>query len=140
MLLRIDLIFSYWLLAWYFAYIAKLTPFNPKLGLILGIIENLIMLVAFVYYGTDKQYIGKFSIINFFIKIVPLYTIYNTKIKIKDFYALIVYFALYVLWVHINGGTVYGYLKNTFDSIQKGKNETPIMWAISKLQKILEKY
>lgn len=136
MLIRIDLIFSYWLFAWYLAYMAKITPYNPKIALILATIENTVMLIGFIVYGTNPMYIAQFLLINTLIKVIPLYTIYKTKSTITDVYALLIYFALYVVWVHINGATIYSYLRKTYLSILRGKNETPAMWVMSK---ILEK-
>jgi hypothetical protein len=134
MLIRIDLVFSYWVFAWYLAYMAKLTPYNPKWGLVLGIMENALMLIAFIAFGATFSTIALFILINIAIKGIPLYTIYNTKTCIKDIYALIGLFALYTIWVYANGGTVAEYAQKTFDSILHGKNETPAMWLIAKLR------
>jgi len=134
MLIRIDLVFSYWVFAWYLAYMAKLTTYNPKWGLILGIIENICMLIAFIIYKASLSSILLFLLINLAIKGIPLYTIYSTTSAIKDIYALIGLFAIYALWVYVNGGTIAEYLQKTFDSILHGKNETPAMWAIAKLR------
>ena len=134
MLIRIDLVFSYWVFAWYLAYMAKLTTYNPKWGLILGIIENICMFIAFIIYKASLSYILLFLLINLAIKGIPLYTIYNTRTTINDIYALAVIFAIYVKWVHVNSGTVVEYLQKTFDSILHEKNETPAMWAIAKLR------
>jgi hypothetical protein len=113
---------------------AKLTPYNPKWGLILGIIENICMLIAFIIYKASLSTILLFLLINTAIKGIPLYTIYNTTSAIKDIYALAVIFAIYVKWVHVNSGTVVEYLQKTFDSILHEKNETPAMWVIAKLR------
>ena len=134
MLIRIDLVFSYWIFAWYLAYMVKLTPYNPKWGLVLGIIENLVMLIAFIAFGASLSSIALFLCINIAIKGIPLYTIYNTKTVIKDIYALITLFALYTIWVYANGGTIIEYLQKTYDSILHEKNETPAMWLITKLR------
>jgi len=113
---------------------AKLTPYNPKWGLVLGIMENTLMLIAFIAFGASFSTIALFLLINLAIKGIPLYTIYNTKTGIKDIYALVGLFALYTLWVYANGGTVAEYVQKTFDSILHGKNETPAMWFITKLR------
>jgi hypothetical protein len=112
----------------------KLTPYNPKWGLVLGIIENLVMLIAFIAFGASLSSIALFLCINIAIKGIPLYTIYNTKTVIKDIYALITLFALYTIWVYANGGTIIEYLQKTYDSILHEKNETPAMWLITKLR------
>jgi hypothetical protein len=130
--IRIDFIFSYWIFAWYIAFILHLTSYNPKWGLILGIIENLCMFIALLIFGGSPYYMILFMCINVVIKGIPLYTIYNTKTTQKDIYALLGLFAIYTIWVHLNGNTVIGYIKKTFYSILYGKNETPLMWIIKK--------
>lgn len=135
MRIRIDFIFTYWIFAWYLAYIAKLTPYNPKWALILGIAENIIQTIVLVLYGASSYSISLFLLINILIKGIPLYTIYNTKTTTKDIYALFVLFAIYVVWVHVNGRTVIGYHQKTFDSILHEKNETPTMCLVSKIRK-----
>jgi hypothetical protein len=113
---------------------AKLTPYNPKWGLMLGIIENICMFIAFIIYEASLSSILLFLLINLAIKGIPLYTIYNTTSTIKDIYVLLGLFAIYALWVHVNSGTIVEYLQKTFDSILHGKNETPAMWVIAKLR------
>jgi hypothetical protein len=134
MLIRIDLVFSYWIFAWYLAYMTKLTPYNPKWGLMLGIVENILQTIVLVLYNASLSSILLFLLINLAIKGIPLYTIYNTKSTTKDIYALALLFAIYIQWVHVNGETVIGYYQKIFDSILHNKNETPTMWLISKLR------
>jgi hypothetical protein len=43
--LRADLVFSYWIYLWYILYAFKITNFSPKFPLILGLIDNIIMLL-----------------------------------------------------------------------------------------------
>lgn len=138
MLIRIDLVFSYWILAWYLAYIANIMSYNPKWGLVLGIIENLVMLVVFIIFGANIAYILLFLLINLIIKGIPLYTIYNTKTTVKDIYALVGIFAIYTIWVYANGETIIEYLQKTFQSILHGKNETPAMWLLAKIRAMFD--
>ena len=49
--LRADLVFSYWIFVWYLLYIFKVTSYNPKLYLLLGLIENLAYLFLMIYYN-----------------------------------------------------------------------------------------
>jgi hypothetical protein len=113
---------------------AKLTTYNPKWGLMLGIIENICILIAFIIYKASLSTILLFLLINTVIKGIPLYTIYNTTSAIKDIYVLLGLFAIYAIWVYVNGETIAEYLQKTFDSILHEKNETPAMWAIAKLR------
>ena len=62
--LRADLVFSYWIYIWFILYVLKFTKYSPKFPLILGVIDNLIMLVLMILYGTSSRTIFYFIIIN----------------------------------------------------------------------------
>lgn len=102
---RFDYVFSYWIFCWFIFYFYKLTSFSPLFALIAGIIENI-----FLYYirisKYDFIYRIEFIIVNFFLKILPLYYIIviqtNTRIKINDILATIILFLIYLLWLIIN--------------------------------------
>lgn len=74
----------------------------------------------------------KFIIINFFIKIIPLFIVWKDKIVKKDIYATILLFLFYLFWILINGGfsfvfeiyhdLLYGYSNDK--SKYKSKKET----------------
>ena len=137
MFIRVDLVFSYWILAWYIAYMAKLTPYNPKWAFILGIIENIVLAIALVLYGGVISSIVLFLLVNVILKGVPLYTIYNTKSTITDIYVLMGLFVLYTIWVQLNGTDFIRHNIKIFQSILHGKNETPTMWLIANLRRTL---
>lgn len=134
MLIRIDLVFSYWIFAWYLAYMANLTTYNPKLGIVLGIVENILLVIVLIVFGATVSYISLFLLINVIIKVIPLYNIYNTKTTITDIYALIVLFIIYAVWLYINNSTVLEYQNKIFQSILHGTNETPAMWLVEKIR------
>ena len=137
MFIRVDLVFSYWILAWYFAYIAKLTPYNPKWAFVLGIIENTIFAIALVLYGGAISSIVLFLLVNLVLKGLPLYTIYNTKSTITDIYSLIGLFVIYTIWVQLNGTDFIRHNIKIFQSVLHGKNETPTMWLIANIRRVL---
>ena len=56
--LRADLVFSYWIYLWYVLYAFKATIYSPKFSLILGVIDNLIMFVLMLMYGTSRSSIS----------------------------------------------------------------------------------
>jgi len=94
---RIDFVFSYWIFTWFLLYIIGVVPFNPKLFLILGIIENI-----FGIFILPPNKIIYFLIINTFIKILPLYLIWNTKLKNVDNYFGVSLGFLYLIWLKLN--------------------------------------
>lgn len=133
--LRADLVFSYWIYVWYILYAFKVTIFSPKFPLILGVIDNLIMLVLMLMYGTSRRTIFYFIVINTLIKIVPLYTLINEPIKFRDIYFTTFLFGIFVLWLHLNKQSLVGNIKIIHDSLLFGQDKTPFMALINKLKK-----
>ena len=133
--LRADLVFSYWIYFWYVLYAFKITSYSPKFPLILGLIDNIIMLILMLLYGTSKRTIFYFISINTLIKIVPLYYLRNDNLKIKDIYFTIILFAIFILWLHLNKQSLFGNIKIIHDSLLFGQDKTPFMALINNLKK-----
>ena len=133
--LRADLVFSYWIYTWYILYAFKFTSYSPKFALILGLIDNIVMLVLMLLYGTSRRTIFYFIIINTLIKVVPLYYLSAEKIKISDIYFTGGLFVAFVLWLHLNSQNLVGNMKLVHDSLVYGKDETPFMALLKKVFK-----
>ena len=133
--LRPDLVFSYWIYLWYLLYTFKVTKYSPKFPLILGLIDNIIMLILMISYGTSRRTILYFIIINIFIKVVPLYYLRNDSIKNTDIYFTVSLFIIFVIWLHINEESLIGNIKIIYDSLLYGKDQTPFMAFINKIKK-----
>ena len=71
--------------------------------LVIGLIHNIGLLLLMFYYKNDWIHIATFCFINTFIKVIPLWTVRNDPYRWKDFYALVVYFMIYIVWLFING-------------------------------------
>jgi hypothetical protein len=84
--LRTDLVFSYWIYVWFILYVFKITSYSPKFALILGLVDNIIMLLLMIYFGSKGKTILLFIIINTFIKVIPIYYLRNEVIKIEHRY------------------------------------------------------
>lgn len=133
--LRPDLIFSYWIYVWYLLYIFNYTSYNPKFALILGLIDNIIMLILMLYYNTPRKTIVIFVIINTLIKVVPLYYLRKVMVKWKDIYFTGVLLLIFILWLHLNKQNLVGNVKMIYESLLYGKDKTPIMALINKMEK-----
>ena len=133
--LRADLVFSYWIYVWYILYAFKATIYSPKFSLILGVIDNLIMFVLMLMYGTSRRTIFYFIVINTLIKIVPLYTLRNEPLKGRDIYFTAFLFGIFVAWLHINKQSLVGNIKIIHDSLLYGEDKTPFMALINNLKK-----
>lgn len=132
--LRFDLVFSYWIYFWYILYAFKITTYSPKFPLILGLIDNIIMLGLMFMYGTSKVTIFYFIVINTLIKVVPLYYLRNQKIKMKDILFTIILLGIYIIWLHINKQSLFGNAKLIHDSLIYGQNKTPFMALLNKIK------
>jgi hypothetical protein len=137
MLLRIDLVFSYWIFAWYLLYIYRfpffVTNYSPKFAIGLGIVENIFTFLFMFYFGASNETLFMFVIINTFIKLLPFYTLRNETIRMKDIYASILLFGIYAIWVYINGESVIEYQNKILNSLAQNKHETPVMYLLDKL-------
>lgn len=104
--MRLDHLFSNWIIVWYIIFIFNFTKYNPKFALIVAIVQNLIGLI---YKLLSDSIYNAFilALIIFFVKLIPLYTIIHTKIKIKDIHFTIFLFILYNVWLYINRTNLY---------------------------------
>jgi len=128
------LVFSYWVFAWFILYVCKIISFSPKFAIILGLIDNAIMLILMLIYTKNRYTILYFIIINSFIKIIPFYYLRNETIKFKDIYFTIALFCVFVIWLHINKQSLTGNLQLIYNSILYGHNKTPFIAFINKFQ------
>ena len=83
---RYDYTFSYWILAWFFLYDSKIINYNPKMWLLLGVLQNLITVALMFYYRNSALNIGLFIMINGMIKLVPLFILRKTGYYDEDFW------------------------------------------------------
>jgi len=132
--LRADLVFSYWIFIWYLLYIFHFTIYNPKFAIMLGLIDNIIMFLMMILYGTSIKNIIFFIIINIFIKVIPYYYLMDKPIKYVDIYVTVIIFIIFILWLHINKESLTGNIRIIYDSLLYDKNTTPIMNILSNLK------
>ena len=133
--LRTDLVFSYWIFFWYLLYALKLTKYSPKFALLFGIIDNIILLVLMIAFGSSKRTIFYFILINTLIKGLPYYTLIKEPIKISDIYFTGLLLLVFVIWLHINSQSLIGNIKLIHDSLLFNKNETPFLGWIESIKK-----
>jgi hypothetical protein len=130
--MRFDFVFSYWIFTWYLLYIFKVVRFNPKIFLEIGLLENLAQLSMMIYYNNSIQYILLFIIINTLIKVLPIYSIWNSKTTSYDIYAGIILFFVYFLYLRINRVDIRKHLEYGFESIKENKSFSPAITLLDK--------
>jgi hypothetical protein len=147
--LRVDFLFSYWLIGWFLVYyftpsknktrnkpISSFirTHLNPKLGFYLATIENIIVLLVLVYYRTELWTIVKYIFMLLLLKILPLYLLSDYSVQwVHDTVVLVVIFAFYNIYLAFNDTNLYEIYKRTFVSFKNSQNETPMFSLIQRL-------
>lgn len=128
---RIDFIFSYWIFAWYLLYMARITVYSPKFGLIIAVIEAII---SFLLIKTaDRFTMVSTLIIVSCIKIIPLITLWREPIKQIDIWVLFVLFIIYNVWLGLHGETMISLYKKIQLLLDKNTHQLPGMYILSKL-------
>jgi len=130
-MIRPDYIFSYWIFGWYVLYMMGLVKHNPKFALYLGIIENLFVLVSMVYYNVKVKNIVYFILIIFLMKVVPLWSILDTRIQEKDLYATAGLFLMFLGWIVWDEQT--NLLLESYNQMLNNRNQLPGMILLEKL-------
>ena len=130
---RFDFVFSYWIFIWYIFFEMGFNTYNPKIGLIIGLIDNIALLCLMIYFSNSLTNIFLFCIINFFIKIIPLWRLRNTDYKISDCYALIGLFLIYIGWLHINNVDIIKLLRERYDKLKNNNSFGPFMYYMKNI-------
>ena len=100
-MLRPDLLFSYWIFVWYIFYMFKFKLANPKFALIIALLEGIGTFTAMLIFNTNIQIIIMFLIVTSIIKIIPVYTLLNTKVTKYDIKIAVVLGLIYSFWLLI---------------------------------------
>ena len=137
--MRVDFIFSYWILVWYLAYAVKFTNLSPKFALLVGIVENLALFVFMIYKKTDNGSLLRFGFGNILIKVLPFYLLRNESIKQSDVIVTFLVFALYNAWLYIHDETFIGIVEKITDSLVHNKNNTPLMKLLDQTERSLRR-
>lgn len=130
-----DKILSYWILAWYVLFIFKFIDINPKFILIIGLLENIALLII-ILTETDLVNIFYFIIIIFITKIIPILTVWQYPIRVSDIYYSGCIVLLYLTWVYITN-SFYNPITTFVYSVKYNKPNTPGMIL---LHRIFDKY
>ena len=132
MLERIDFVFSYWILFWYFCYELNIIKFNPTGALYLGLFANTGILLLMIYYKNTYNHVLLFFSIVLVQKVLPLWNLRNTNYSLKEIYFFFVYFLVYVAWLHFNNSSFYSIVINQVKNIREKKSFGPVMLQVLK--------
>ena len=129
--MRVDLVFSYWIFAWYLLYIVKIVKYSPKFAIGIGILENILLLCFMILNGSNRSTIFYFVFINTFIKVIPFYTLKRERIQVKDVYAFFALFLGYLIWIIINKQNLAGNYKMVYESLIHNTDEMPFLRLVN---------
>lgn len=116
-IIRIDFIFSYWILFWFVVYYMKLISYNPKDAVNFSIFVNITMFLYLIYNKSSKYYLFKFLFINTALKIIPFLILYKTTTNKKDNNFLLLLLFLYLSWIYFNQLIGIQSINQTFDDM-----------------------
>jgi hypothetical protein len=133
MIVSPQYIFSYWIFTWFLIYEVGWTKYNPFLLLCIGLIANVLTVFSMMYYRNDWVSILVYCFINTFLKVIPVFLLWGSKIKSRDFYASIGLFVIYLLFVYVNNKMDIYF--QVVESIQKNQPITPFTGTVKKMLK-----
>ena len=125
--------FSYWIFIWYILYVFNLIKYNPKIGLLFSLVANILLLILMIFYKTTIHLVFLLLLVILFEKIIPLYTIWNTKIRLQDIYFFVILFSIYIAWIIINKQNNHEVINSIKNLIIYKKNTLPCMQLLEKM-------
>ena len=129
-----DKIFSYWVFAWYLLYMLNIVQISPKLPLLIGLIENIMLFFAIMPY-IPIRITMYFCITVIIFKIIPILTLWNTPIGVHDWKYLLALFVVYIGWIYATGYlTVYSRIFTSFTT-----NDTKQLPGVMMISQLLDK-
>jgi len=129
--IRPDYLFSYWVFTWYIFYMLGIVTHNPKFAIIVALLENLSILGSMIYLRVNPKKIGYFIIMILVAKVIPLWTVLNTQIKMRDLYATFGLFLMYIGWIIWDEKT--SHLFSAYTEMLTNQIQTPGMVLLDKL-------
>ena len=125
--MRLDFIFSYWILIWYIAYILKFVSFSPKFAFLIGMLENIGVMLLLIHKNTSLKSVLYFFLVVLITKLLPLYFMRNETIKRGDVIFAFAFFVLYNAWLFINNRNFININIEAIDSMAHDKHDTPML-------------
>jgi hypothetical protein len=102
-------------------YELKFTTYNPKLAILLGLLENACILGIMIYFNNAWIYMFLFCFVNLFLKVIPFWRLRHTFYTKKDAYALLFYFMIFLTWIYVNDQTLTKYALERYKKLKTNK-------------------
>jgi hypothetical protein len=145
--IRPDMIFTYWVLLWFFVYWVMPKPTivpNPSFALLVGLAENLAFVVYLVYIGA--AHIVQFLLVVLITKGVPLYLVFDraqlfSRTPVFDTVLLFVAYTVYLMVLGTNPVEVYRQIIDAFHaSLNSTKQQirTPFYYIVDQTMRAFQ--
>ena len=139
--IRPDMIFTYWVLLWFFVYLAVPKPTivpNPSFALLLGLVENAFTVVYMLYIGA--AHLWWFLLSALVTKGVPFYLVFDraqlfSRTPILDTALLFLAYTVYLLVLGTNPVEVYIQMLQSFDKKYGNQIRTPFYYLMDKINR-----
>ena len=133
-MIRFDLIYTYWILTWYILYELGIISYNPLFWLLIALAVNLFNLVLMVYF---KRYLFLFlfTMVTIVIKGIPIWTLRKTTIKTEDILFGAGLYIIYLCWILYNKKTPYKLYIDSYNSIKYNNpsDTTPFIYLMKQM-------
>lgn len=98
-MIRADFILYYWVLFWYLFYVTGYIHQNPAPALWLGLLGNLLLLAAMIYYKVKTKTLLYFVVVILVSKVFLLWSLKGIPIVKKDILATVGLGIMYIGWL-----------------------------------------
>jgi len=130
---RFEFTFSYWIFVWFLIYSLGATIYNPKIWLIIALLLNIFgEIFRMIFTKLSRTWTDNiiFVIVDIIIKVIPIWIIRDTPIKLIDFFVGIGLLILFFLWMLFRLGSIRAiiqYEKDIQNRLTEKKAATPII-------------
>ena len=139
-LIPASYIFSYWIFFWALGFIAikyayyfakvklprQIEQFNPTLVVIVALIWTSESLISLFMNGVSNTILFKYGLSIVFLKAIPLFFIWTWDVSLyRDVLFTLVLFAIYCVYLWLNGTDYFAVYKDLTKSIENDENRTP---------------
>lgn len=105
---------------------------NPIIALVIALILTTCSLIILIARQADGMIVFLYFLVNFCIKVIPIYLLINTPIKpVNNIISFIVLIVIYNLYLGVKGLDIYDFYKKESENVFNGKS--PIVHQILKM-------
>lgn len=136
--MRVDELFSNWIVLWYIFYYIGIIPYSPKLAIMISLFHNIILLILMIINRVRIISFIQFFFLVFITKVIPFILLINVSLKVDDVIFTLIIFNIYLVWIRMNGKDMYDIIVKSKNSMVGDKGDTPMMYLFRKIENYLK--